>query len=370
MRQRGWSQTSLARELDVSQPWVSQVISGKKDTGIAKAIKMLDCVGWELRISPKREDADPVKRREFVTGVASVALVPSPKTGPYQDPAYLRELARRVTHDRDEHGGAAIAPAAIRHIRRIEQVVESRDRELQAAASDLACETAWILIDARGLALAEKVGRLALELARSSWRADEQSQAYSVLAAINVDRGEVDRAIKYARLGMQVTGVSEVQQGWMRLRLGWTLGLVPGQVDAGRDILEDLRGSLAEVGGFSGQSAFDVAIMTGSVGCALNDVGSHGEAQTSLDAAVNLLGHSWPTPRAVYLTRQITAAFDVSQPALAADRMLTLARVVPLVNSPRIDSYVRQIAATSARWSAVPEVREAREQLRTVVVAK
>jgi transcriptional regulator with XRE-family HTH domain len=107
MEQRGWTQLDLARELGISQPFVSNLLSGKRETGFTKAIQFFDRVDWQVRISPKSEDDDPVKRREFVTAAASVAFVPSSTVGPYQDPSYLRVLARRTARDRYERGAGA-----------------------------------------------------------------------------------------------------------------------------------------------------------------------------------------------------------------------------------------------------------------------
>jgi hypothetical protein len=137
-----------------------------------------------------------------VTAAASVMFVPSPKAGPYEDPANVRELARRVTHAWYEHGGGMVAPTAMRHIRRIEPALASRDRHLHEAASELAVQTVWTLNDARLFNAGENVGRLALELAKLSESADAQSRAYSALAALNAERGGADRALMYARDGV------------------------------------------------------------------------------------------------------------------------------------------------------------------------
>src|SRR4051794_31471038 len=94
MDRHGWSQMDLAAELGVSQSWVSQTSRGVKDSGIAKVQRLLDRIGWDIHITPKTED-DPVKRRNLVAAVGSIALAPSPKVVPYQDPQYVRALAER-----------------------------------------------------------------------------------------------------------------------------------------------------------------------------------------------------------------------------------------------------------------------------------
>jgi transcriptional regulator with XRE-family HTH domain len=365
MKQRGCSQNQLGRDLRKGQSWVSDVINGKRAVEFAKVIKILARVGWEVRISPKPEDDDPVKRRAFVTSVASV-FVPSATVGPYHDPAYLRELTRRQVMSRREHGGGAIAAAAIRHLRRIEPLIANRDRALQEAASHLAVETVWTLNDVRRFDAAENVGRIALELARRSDNTDAQSQAHSVLAAINIYRGEADRAVMYARRGTRLGGVPDAQQAWMRLHLGWSLASVPGQRRTSREVIEGVRELLGD-DYLHRQSRLDAAHMAGDLGLALTDLGVYAEAQTLLGNAVTRLGHSWPTVQAILLANQITAALRAAQPSFAAERMLALARVAPLVNSPRVDASVRQILRLSSRWNAIPEAEAARAQLRVVL---
>jgi transcriptional regulator with XRE-family HTH domain len=364
MKQKRCSQNQLARDLGKAQSWVSAAINGKRATELAKVIKILDRVGWEVRITPKTEDEDPVKRREFVAAAASVTFVPSPKVGPYQDPTYVRELARRTKIAMYEHGGATVASTAMRHIRQLTPVIMGEGRKLQEAASGLAVQTAWTLTDVRRFDLAENIGRLALELARRSESADAQSQAFSALAAVN--RGQADRAVVYARHGVQLRDVPPAQQAWMRLRLGWSLALVQGQQKTSREVVESVRDLVGDSHGAYGWSSLDAADMMAGLGMALSDLGAYGEAHATLSEAVALLDQSAPNLQAGCVARQITSALRASQPSLAADRMLALARLTPLVNSPRIDAHVSEILAMSARWAGVPEMRDARAQLRTV----
>jgi hypothetical protein len=365
MKQRRCSQTQLSRDLGKVQSWVSEVISGKQAIGFAKMIKLLDSVGWEVVIRPKTEVQDPVKRREFVAA-ASVMFVPSPKTGPYQDVAYLRELAKRVSRDRYEHGGVTGVSTAMRHIRQITATTDGSDRALQAAAADLAVEAVWTLNDVGRLDVAEKVGRLALELAQLSDNADAQSKAYSVLARVQYHRGEAVLAVKYAQRGAGLNDVPAEQQAWLKLRHGWSLSMVNGQERAARDVIGDVQRFLADAQS-SMQATLDMAELTGSVGRTLYDLGAHREARECLDEAVKLLGESSPRLQGIYLARQITASLKASQPTFAADRMLNLARVVPLVNSAQLNNHLKEVLAMSGHWRAVPEVRTARAQLHTVL---
>lgn len=367
MEQRGCSQNQLARDLKKGQPWISNVIRGKAGLEFARVIKILSRVGWEVIIRPKSENSDPVKRREFVAAAASVMFVPSPKVEPHHDPAYVAQLAKRVARARYEHGGGAIASTAIRHIRRIEHLVTSRDRKLQEAASELAVEGVWTLNELCRLEVGENVGRLALELAGASGSTHAQSRAYSALATLNLDNGNAERALIYAKRGVDLTEVPGTQQTWMRLRKGWTLARVAGHKTAARDEIESVRGILQDGHGLRGQSDFEVADITGTIALSLHDLGVYGEAQKAFNASVSGLEESSPALAAFFLAHQIRAALSASQVSLAASRMLKFARLAPLVNSPRVDKHVREVLVMSARWGSVPDMRDARAQLETVV---
>src|SRR5918992_487516 len=367
MEQRGCSGSQLARDLGVSQQWVSDVSRGKQDTPTEKAIRLLASVGWELVIRPKREEEDPVNRREFVTATASVMFVPSPNVGPHEDPLYLGELARRVGRARYEHGGGAVATTAIKHIRRIEPLIASNDRKLQEQASNLAIEAAWTLNDARRFDAGEKVGGLALALARRSGSMDAQSRAYSALANMNAERGERDRSFKFAEAGGKLREIPDAQQQWMRLRKAWAQAHLRGQENVARDEIENVLGLLRDNGGFTGQSPLDMADMTSSLGRAMADLGAHEEAQEIMNQALSFFENHHLTPVALCLAHQSTTALSASQVDLAANRMLMLARFTPLINSPRVDGHVKTILTMSARWGTVPDMRDARDQLKGVI---
>jgi hypothetical protein len=309
-----------------------------------------------------------VKRREFVAAAASVMFVPSPKAGPYEDSTNVHELAQRLAHARYEHGGGTIAATAMKHIRHIKPVVASRDRKLQAAASELAVESVWTLSDAHHFDAGENVGRLALELAKRSESQDAQSRAHSGLAALNIERGRADRALMYAKSGVQLPEVPETQQAWMRLRKGRTLALVRGQELAARDEMENVYGPLRDRY-FPGQSPVDIADMMCCIGMALNRIGVHADAYRMFDESVALVGGSSPLLQSRLLAQQVLAALRMSQPSLATDPLLALTRVLPLVNSRRIDNDLRDVLAESAKWASVSEIRDARDHLEPIAVA-
>jgi transcriptional regulator with XRE-family HTH domain len=376
MEQRGCSGSQLARDLGVSQSWLSDAARGKKDTPTAKAIRLLASVGWELVIRPKREE-DPVKRREFVTAAASVTFIPSPKVGPYEDPANVEALARRMAGARFEHGGGAIASTAIRHVRRIESAIASRDRKLQEAAAGLAVQTVWTLNDACRINAGENVGRLALKLAKASGSPRAQSLAYSALISLNLDHGAPDRALMYANKGAQLQETPDLPQAWMRLKKGWTLAHIPGQKNRARDEIETISGLLQDTQGFYRQSSSEsyrdgrahaavVADMIGNIGLSLSDLGMYQEAQATFNECVRGLEESTPALAAFFVAHQVQTALTASHVPLAADRMVKLAHIAPLVNSPRVDECLREVLRQSAGWAKEPRIRNARDQLKAV----
>lgn len=358
MNRQGWSQTDLAAELGVSQSWVSQTSRGVKDSGIAKVQRLLERIGWEVHITPKTEE-DPVKRRDFVTAVGSIAFVPSPKVGPYQDPEYVRALADRLARDRYEQGGIPVASTAIRHMKKVGFAISGKDPALQAAASDLACETARIFYDSRRYDVAQRAGSFALQLARRSGDVDGQASACSVLSRICIDRRQGDRGIMYARCGLSLPDLPPAQRAWLKLRLARSLALVSGQERAARD-------RLAELGDSEGFSPYEKADMKGNVGVALAGMRAYPDAHDAIAEAVRLSGQCSPLLLVAYQAWQVEAAMMAAEPLLAAEQMTALARIAPMVSSARVNSHIAGLLAMAARWPGVPEMREAREHLRSV----
>ncbi|MFB9838656.1 hypothetical protein [Actinoallomurus acaciae] len=358
MSRHGWSQVELAAELGVSQSWVSQTSRGVKDSGIAKVQRLLDRIGWEVRITPKTEN-DAVKRRHFVSAVGSIAFVPSPKIAPYQDPEYVRALAERLAQDRYEQGGMPVASTALRHLKKVGFVISGKDRKLQSAASDLACEAARIFYDSRRYDVAERAGSFAFELARRSGDVNGQAAACSALSRISIDRGHGDRGIMYARQGLALSDLSPSQRAWLKLRMARSLALVGGQERAARH-------RLAELGDTEGLSPYEKADMKGNVGVALAGMRAYRDAHAAIAEAVALSGQCSPLLLVAYKAWQAEAALAASEPLMAAEHMAALARISPMVSSARVNAHIAGILGMAARWSDVPELRQAREHLHSV----
>jgi transcriptional regulator with XRE-family HTH domain len=159
MERRGWTQTELARELGMSQTWVSQVVRKQKDPGIAKTIRLLGRIELEVHISAKWEETGPVERREFIAAAASVLFIPAGSTSPYQDRAYLETLIGSLARNRYSVGGIPLAPSALAHVARAQKALaDVKNGTLLATASELMAQITLILYDADSLTHAERVG--------------------------------------------------------------------------------------------------------------------------------------------------------------------------------------------------------------------
>lgn len=376
MRQRKCSQADLGRELGVSQDWVSIVILGKRDPGFKSATMRLARVGWEVVIRPKKEESDPVKRREFhqrvitigaasaVEAARSATFIPSPTADPFNDSAYIRNLATRLASSQRENGGMAVLSAASRHFAKIRSLVDSRDTELQQAASYLARQIAWTLQDAHRYAAAENVAAAAFQLARQAGDIEAQGLALSCLSNNDIERRRTTGA-KYAHAGLQLHEIDPSDHALLTIRMGRSLALVGGRE---RDARQHIDQALSA----EGLSLFDASEIVEHAGWGLLDLGLYADAYSSLGEAAALRGQ-WPALHADCLGGQVKAALGAHEQTpsgswleMAADRMHAFARAVPLVSSARVDSQVIDILAATAQWNKVPMIRVARDQLREV----
>ena len=167
MADTGWSASRLARELGTSQPWISMVLSGKRDPGTRRAAALLKRAGFELQLVPTG-DNDPVRRRDFLTATTAAALVPASPASPYTSPGYVDGLAVRLAAHEAQLGGAPLAREAVRHATRAIPAARAGGAALAAAASRLCRQSALILHDVRKLDQAETTARAALALGLSA----------------------------------------------------------------------------------------------------------------------------------------------------------------------------------------------------------
>lgn len=354
MQRHGWTGAHLARQLGTSQPWVSMVLSGRRDPGMRRSAEMLAQLGWELELVPSGEE-NPVKRREFLAGVAAATFVPAPSASPYTDPAYVRAVTVRLAHHEGQLGGAPLAREALRHAGRVVPALRGRDRRLDSAAAGLCRQAALILHDVRDLAQAERLAGMALRFARRADDPAAQLHAYDTLALTAAYTPD-GRGAAYARRGLALGGTSDADRAVLAARLGRTLALAPGEHLHARRYLEQ---SL-ELAADSGQLTAEIH---GNAGIGLTDLGLPTAASAHLASAVELTAAE-PFVRSLYLARQAKMAIRAREPDAVAPAMLDLAGVVPLVDSPRLLIHVRHILDGTRRWAGIPDVRHARDAMR------
>lgn len=107
--------------------------------------------------------------------------------------------------------------------------------------------------------------------------------------------------------------------------------------------------------------------MIGDIGIGMGLLRSYGEAEALLNEASEVVGQWSPLFQAQFIGRQAQTALRASQPSLAAARIFALARTAPLVNSSRLDIRIAEIFKATERWSKVPEIRDAREHLESIM---
>lgn len=385
LEQRACSQNQLARELDKSQSWISNVIKGKAGLDFAKVINTLARVGWEVVIRPKAEKSDdPVKRREFNRGTValgaasaveaarSAVFISSPAADPLHDPANVHGLAARLAVMKDEIGTAPVASVARYYINRIEHVINSRDRQLQMAASELVRQGALILAEERPFERVEQIGGLAYTFARRSGDASAQARALNTLSLIcanyvspftSEQRGHGERAAMYAKKGLDTPDLKARDRAVLNMRLGRALALIPGQEGQARKKLDQARY-------VNDLPPDERAVIAAGSGMAFARIGDYKESFPLLDEAIRLTGPWSPLEQCWALESKTKAALRASEPDLAATSMCALADVARLVESSPVEKGIKEILRLSAPQAGAPSLKEAREQLQEAVFSR
>jgi transcriptional regulator with XRE-family HTH domain len=369
MKDRGWTQTRLASELGKDQPWVSRVSRGVYDPGTRAASRLLAKVGWELRITPKTEEDDPVKRREFVTGAASALLIPSSKTTPFHDPNYVDLLTRRMVQIHYDHGGDSQIRALINQARKIRAASVDGGRRLYSSASDFMRYGSYVFRQAGRADIGVRFATDALDLAQRAGDPDKQGSACFALGLATAFNGcdsnlstsarSGGQAVMLANRGLRIPGIGEEPRAYLSGLLACGLAKVPGQERQARLAIDQALN-------IDAIPAIDQADVVGIAGNVFRDIGERREALKMLEHAVHLGGPHSQLLQALYLGDQIMITLDMREPSLAASLMNTLSYIVPLVDSKILSSQVGKILRTTTPWSAVPEIRDARERLQSV----
>jgi hypothetical protein len=164
----------------------------------------------------------------------------------------------------------------------------------------------------------------------------------------------------YAERGLGLPALT----GECKARLSVRLGVSVAKTNAG-GVERRSRHLLDVAHGYGGSSAGTAAMILGSSGIVLSRFGHHEESERYLDEAVRLF-QGIPLLHGLWLGESAHAAMRAADPYKAAHQIQAVARLGPLITSSRFDQKVREIIADSARWASVPEMRDARDQLRAI----
>ena len=369
MAERGWTQTELGRQLGRDQTWVSRAIAGHRDLRTREASKFLATVGWKLYISPesdgKETEDDPVKRREFVAGLASITLIPTPRTTPFHDPSYVNLLTQEIFQTHNQIGGDSLAARVLGFAHKVGRASAGGGRELQSAASDFMRNGAYVLRQAGRPDMAIRLANDAIRYAGQTSDADRQAWAYSALiwaSSFNASSSsEVGKngiqAVRLAKEALKINGIGDEPRAYLNACLACGLANVPGNERQAQIAIEKALT-------VDRLSPIDQADIMGMVGSAFHDMGKRQEAFAMFDHAVHRSSNVGPFIQGSYLCNKINIAFAAREPERAAILIYDLSRIIPLVDSARIDSKIKEILQAAKPWEAsVPEVRQAREML-------
>ncbi|MFH8366101.1 multiprotein-bridging factor 1 family protein [Streptomyces sp. NPDC018031] len=167
LRERGWSLRAAARQLSYDHAYLSRVVSGKQAPSpqLAAALDaLLDAEGTLVELAARLEDPG---------AAPDIAPLLSASAGSAYAQAIRETSARLVALD-NEFSGMPIAEMSARAFKAVHRRLGEGDfdpqheRDIQAAAAELAEVAGWALFDAEKHAAARRFNQEALMLARVS----------------------------------------------------------------------------------------------------------------------------------------------------------------------------------------------------------
>lgn len=302
-----------------------------------------------------------MERRSFLTIAASVAFVPAPNSTPYKSPEYVRGLASRLAASREHLGGTPLVSTALRYVKCIEGAINSSDWNLQAAASELSRISSLVMRDAEKSREAGSIATLALAFARRANNPRSIAQNYENLSMLSTASDPV-LAAHYARRGLEVPDLPKENKARLTARLGTALARDRRNA---RSAEKFSRSALETARTMDALPVDTAALVLASSGLSDANLKRYQEADSALTDAVRMFSDR-PLLSADWRTRQIMATLTAGNVDRAAEQMTSLASVVPLVTSARLDKHIRDILAFSAQWDRAPEMRNAIGHLRSV----
>jgi hypothetical protein len=302
--------------------------------------------------------------------VKAAGVVPDAKVPLFGNHAYVTALADHLKLMRNEHGGGQLIATAHRCVDRvgISSVITGRDKDLQVATAKLVRMHAFTLYDADRTDAAEGVAKTALALARKSQDPEIQALTYVTLSQVATFAGAGDRGRYYAREGMKIPEIGPELRAELYKREMRSLAVLPGQERAVLDAYTGIHNLDQRFADAFRVDSFDGLNL--NLGVALSDLGMHKSAVQAFSNSAQHYANTSPHYYAQSLQGEILSLLHIGMPDVAADRMLTLAHVLPLINSARLHKDVREVLDASGAWAKRhPPLRDSRDQLKAVITS-
>jgi hypothetical protein len=267
---------------------------------------------------------------------------------------------------RNELGGARLIPTARSYVERLDaaDIITGKDRKLQVAAANLARAQAFTLYDADRLGPAESAAGRALAFARASGDQETLALMYITLSQVATAAGAGERGNRYVQEGLKISDINPGYRAELLKRKMRALALIPNQEAAALGAYEEIRNLNERTFTFFNATGPG---LSANLGVALSDLNRHRAAISAFADAARHYANSSPFFYAQNLTDEIISELHTQLPEVAADRMATLAYIVPVTNSAQLNKGIKKILVASAPWGKVAGMREAREQLRSIV---
>ncbi|MEV4397617.1 hypothetical protein [Nonomuraea sp. NPDC049607] len=174
---------------------------------------------------------------------------------------------------------------------------------------------------------------------------------------------ELQGAVSDLMYQLRIPDLPPSRPSSLHMRLGRALACVDGDQREAREALDRALGT-------SGLSPFAEAALGGDVAIGPSRLGHYAQADRLLREAAEAMARWSPLFRAQFLGRQTQTAVRADKPALAVHHMHSLTRALPFVSSPLVDTRVTEILTATAKWDRIPDVRTAREHLRSMLPAE
>lgn len=373
MAEREVGVRELARQVPCNPGYLSNLRNGRKrpSQSVAARLDELLDVGGALAVSAMKARNTGKDLARFTEPTPPVAngspSAPCLSDGAPANADYVESLDALIKHLAaldGMHGGADVAPVALRSFRRAQLIlsegryVSAFERDLEAVTAELGELTGWLLFDAEHYDESRLVNAEALTLARI---AGDTSMEWFVLtnqalASIHTDRNR--EALRISRGMTCDRNVPGRVRALFDVRAARALAGL-GDVTTARRTFDRARsrfldGTTARDPAWSWW--FDERELAGHEGMIYAALGDHGLALPKLEMAVERSEGREQFRWALYIHRaNLLRAFLIAESWLEAERIaLDIAPMVGEIASARTEGILRRTVAHPDRRSPMP----------------